>query len=83
MKSLLTSSERRLLRLFRKLSNRQTFRVKAEMFSFHSKYFVYLESEKGASKIEFLFQVSGTGTVRILDNILYRTGGPDVVCVTE
>ena len=59
MKSLLTWTERRLSRLFRKLSSRQNFHLKAEMFSFHSKYFVYRELKKGASKIEFLFQVSG------------------------
>ena len=46
MKSLLTWTERRLLRLFRKLWNRQNFHLKAEMFSFHSKYFVY-ENWKG------------------------------------
>ena len=56
MKNLLTWTERRLLRLFRKLSNRQNVHLlKAEMFEILR----LPRTEKGASKIEFLFQVSG------------------------
>ena len=69
MKSLLTWTERRLLRLFRKLSNRQNFHLKAEMFSFHSKYFVYRELKKAPQKLSFCFKWPDTGTVRILGNI--------------
>ena len=61
MKSLLTCTERRLLRLFRKLSNRQHFHFKAEMF-------------RAPQKLSFCFKCSDTGTVRILGNILYLTG---------
>ena len=71
MKSLLTWTERRLLRLFRKLSNRQNFHLKAEMFSFHSKYFVYRELKRAPQKLSFCFKCPDTGTVRILGNILY------------
>ena len=72
MKSLLTWTERRLVRLFRKLSNRQNFYLKAEMFSFHSKYFVYRELKRAPQKFSFCFKCPDTGTVRILGNILYR-----------
>ena len=71
MKSLFTWTERRLLRLFRKLSNRQNFHLKAEMFSFHSKYFVYWELKRAPQKLSFCFKCPDTGTVRILGNILY------------
>ena len=71
MKSLLTWTEWRLVRLFRKLSNRQNFYLKAEMFSFHSKYFVYRELKRAPQKLSFCFKCPDTGTVRILDNILY------------
>ena len=47
---------------------RQNFRLKAEMFSFYSKYFVYREL-KWAPHVFFFFIDTGTG--RILDNILY------------
>ena len=59
MKSLLTWTERRLLRLFRKLSNRQNFHLKAEMFSFHSKYFVYRELKRAPQKLSFCFKCPG------------------------
>ena len=72
MKSLLTWTERRLLRLFRKLSNRQNFHLKAEMFSFHSKYFVYQELKRAPQKLSFCFKCPDTGTVQILGNILYH-----------
>ena len=71
MKSLFTWTERRLLRLFRKLSNRQNFHLKAAMFSFHSKYFVYREPKRAPQKLSFCFKCPDTGTVRILCNILY------------
>ena len=71
MKSLLTRTERRLLRLFRKLSNRKNVLLKAEMFSFHSKYFVYRELKRAPQKLSFCFKWVDTGTVRILGNILY------------
>ena len=71
MKSLLTWTERRLLRLFRKLSNRQNFHLKAEMFSFHSKYFVYRELKRAPQKLSFCFKCPNTGSVRILGNIMY------------
>ena len=71
MKSLLTWTERRLLRVFRKLWNRQNFHLKAEMFSFHSKYFVYRELKRAPQKLSFCFKCPDTGTVRILGNILY------------
>ena len=71
MKSWLTWTERRLLRLFRKLSYRQKFHLKAEMFSFHSNYFVYRELKTAPEKLSFCFKCPDTGTVRILGNILY------------
>ena len=71
MKSLFTWTERRLLRLFRKLLNRQNLHLKAEMFSFHSKYFVYRELKRAPQKLSFCFKCPDTGTVRILGNILY------------
>ena len=73
MKSLLTWTQRRLPRLFRKLSNRQNFHLKAEMFSFHSKYFVYRELKRAPQKLSFCFKCPDTGTVRILGNILYNS----------
>ena len=73
MKSVLTWTERRLLRLFRKLSSRQNFHLKAEMFSFYSKYFVYRELKRAPQKLSFCFKCPDTGTVRILGNILYFT----------
>ena len=73
MKSLLAWTERCLLRLFRKLWNRQNFHLKAEMFSFHSKYFVYRELKRAPQKLSFCFKCPDTGTVRILGNILYFT----------
>ena len=69
MKSLLTWTERRLLRLFRKLSTRQNLHLKAEMFSFHSKYFVYRELKSAPQKLSFCFKCPDTGTVRIPGNI--------------
>ena len=72
MKSLLTWTERRLLWLFRKLSNRQNFHLKAEMFSFHSKYFVYRELKRAPQKLSFSFKCPDTGTIQILGNILYQ-----------
>ena len=74
MKSLLTWTERRLPRLFRKLSNRQNFHLKAEMFSFHSKYFVYRKLKRASQKLSFCFKCPDTGTVRLLGNILYLVG---------
>ena len=71
MKSLLTWTERRLPRLFRKLSNRQCFHLKAEMFSFHSKYFVFRDLKRAPQKLSFCLKCPDTGTVRILFNILY------------
>ena len=71
MKSLLTWTERSLLWLFRMLSNRQNFHLKAEMYSFHSKYFVYRELKRAPQKLSFCFKCPDTGTVRILGNILY------------
>ena len=71
MKSLFTRTERRLVRLFRKLLNRHNFHLKAEMFSFHSKYFVYRELKRAPQKLSFCFKCPDTGTVRILGNILY------------
>ena len=71
MKSILTWTERHLPRLFRKLSNRQNFHLKAEMFSFHSKYFVYRELKRAPQKLSFCFKCPDTGSVRILGNILY------------
>ena len=70
MKSLLARTERRLPRLFRQLSNRQNFHLKAEMFSFHSKYFVYRELKRAPQKLSFCFKCLDTGTVRILGNML-------------
>ena len=61
MKSLLTWKERRLPRLFRKLSNHQNFHLKAEMFSFHSKYFVYRELKRAPQKLSFCFKCPDTG----------------------
>ena len=55
MKSLLTWTERCLLRLFCKLSRRQNFHLKAEMFSFHSKYFVYRELKRAPQKLSFCY----------------------------
>ena len=57
MKCLFTWTERRLLRLFRKLSTRQNLHLKAEMFSFHSKYFVYRELKRAPQKLSFCFNV--------------------------
>ena len=57
MKCLFTWTERRLLRLFRKLSTRQNLHLKAEMFSFHSKYFVYRELKRVPQKLSFCFNV--------------------------
>ena len=71
MNSLLTGTERRLPRLLRKLSNRQDFHLQAEMFSFHSKYFVYRKLKRAPQELSFCFKCSDTGTVRILGNILY------------
>ena len=82
MKSLLTWTERRLLRLFRKLSNRQNFHLKAEMFSFHSKYFVYRKLKRAPQKLSFCFKCPDTGTVRILGNILYSTTNGPGKCVS-
>ena len=45
--------------------------LKAEMFSFHSKYFVYRELKRAPQKWSFCFKCQDTGTVRILGNILY------------
>ena len=64
MKSLLTWTERRLPRLFRKLSNRQNFHLKAEMFSFHSKYFVYRKLKKAPQKLSFCFKCPDTAWYR-------------------
>ena len=61
MKSLLTWTERRPLRLFGKLSNRHNFHRKAEMFSFHSKYFVYRELKRAPQKLSFCFKCPDTG----------------------
>ena len=61
MKSLFTWTERRLLRLFRKLSTRQNLHLKAEMFSFHSKYFVYRELKRAPQKLSFCFKCPDTG----------------------
>ena len=57
MKCLFTWTERRLLRLFRKLSTRQNLHLKAEMFSFHSKYFVHRELKRAPQKLSFCFNV--------------------------
>ena len=61
MKCLFTWTKRRLLRLFRKLSTRQNLHLKAEMFSFHSKYFVYGQLKR-APQTGWVFVLS----VRIL-----------------
>ena len=53
MKCSFTWTERRLLRLFRKLSTRQSLHLKAEMFSFHSKYFVYRWLRRAPQKWSF------------------------------
>ena len=45
------------------------------MFSFHSKYFVYRELKRAPQKLSFCFKCPDTGTVRILDNILYARLG--------
>ena len=63
MKSLLARTERRLPRLFRQLSNHQNFHLKAEMFSFHSKYFIYRELKRAPQKLSFCFKCPDTGTV--------------------
>ena len=73
MKSLLTWTKRRLLQLFRKLSTRQNFHILAEMFSFHSKYFVYRPLKRAPQKLSFCFQWPHTGTGRILGNIQYSS----------
>ena len=43
---------------------------KAEMFSFHSKHFVYQELKRAPQKLSFCFKCPDTGTVRIMGNIL-------------
>ena len=46
------------------------------MFSFHSQYFVYRGTknrQKAPQKLSFCFKCPGTGTVRILGNILQST----------
>ena len=45
--------------------------LKAEMFSFLPKYFVYRELKRAPQKYFFCFKCQNTGTVRILGNILY------------
>ena len=81
--SLLTWTERRLLRLFRKLWNLQNFHLKAEMFSFHSKYFVYRELKRAPQKLSFCFKCPDTGTVQILGNILYDKNNLKAVFVSS
>ena len=41
---------------FRKLQTRQKFHLKAEMFSFYSKYFVYRELRRAPQKLSFCFK---------------------------
>ena len=56
---------------------RQNFHLKAEMFSFYSKYFVYRELKWAPHFYFIIFFDTGTG--RILDNILYCSFSPRAV----
>ena len=68
MKCLLTWTERGLLRLLCKLSTRQNLHLKAKMFSFRSKYFVYRYLKRAPQKLSFCFKCPDTGQHTVLDS---------------
>ena len=67
MKIWLTWTEKRLLKLWA----RQNLHFKAEMLGFLSEYFLYRKLRRAPENLSFRFMCPDTGTVRILDNILY------------
>ena len=70
MKCLFTWTERRSLRLFRKLSTRQNFHLKAQMFSFHSKFFVYRWLKRAPQKLSFCFKCPDTGQHTVRESLM-------------
>ena len=86
MKSLLTWTERRLPRLFRKLSNRQNFHLKAEMFSFHSKYFVYrgrLKNWVFVSSVRILVDTAVFPSLENIEISLYAQARKALLLLTQ
>ena len=57
---------------FSSCKTRQNLHLKAEIFSFHSKYFVYRKLDRVLQKSSFCLKWPDTGTDQILGNMLYR-----------
>ena len=80
MKCLFTWTKRRLLQLFRKLSTRQNPHLKAEVFSFHSKYF-RRSLKRAPQKLSFCFKCPDTGQHTVPTDWAFPVSpGDEVAC---